>query len=41
VSTHPYWSKPERGPELVPARMALKSHKDALAAVTDGLAEAA
>ena len=40
VSTHPYWSKPERGPALVDARMALKSHKDVLAAVA-GVVEAA
>ncbi|MFC8765816.1 hypothetical protein ACFUAG_34570 [Streptomyces sp. NPDC057193] len=40
VSTHPYWSKPERGPELIAARMALKSHEDVMAAVT-GVAEAA
>ncbi|MFD3336124.1 hypothetical protein ACFWV1_26275 [Streptomyces sp. NPDC058700] len=40
VSTHPYWATPERGPELVKARMALKTHQDVLAAVT-GLAEAA
>ncbi|MFE7547044.1 hypothetical protein [Streptomyces gardneri] len=40
VSTHPYWSKPERGPELVAARMALKTHKDVLAAVA-GVVEAA
>ncbi|MFD3565804.1 hypothetical protein [Streptomyces sp. NPDC058667] len=40
VSTHPYWSELERGPELVKARMALKSHEDVTAAVT-GVAEAA
>ncbi|OKJ62441.1 hypothetical protein [Streptomyces sp. CB02261] len=40
VSTHAYWSKPERGPELIAARMALKSHEDVAAAVT-GVAEAA
>ena len=40
VSTHEYWAKPERGPELVAARMALKSHKDVLAAIA-GVAEAA
>lgn len=40
VSTHDYWSKPERGPELVAARMALKSHKGVLAALA-GIAAAA
>ncbi|WP_435059747.1 hypothetical protein [Streptomyces sp. bgisy060] len=40
VSTHPYWIKPESGPALVEARMALKHHPDVVAAV-DGLAAAA
>jgi hypothetical protein len=39
VSTHSYWNKPERGPELVEARMALKHHPDVMAALGD-LAEA-
>ncbi|MET7760142.1 hypothetical protein ABZT27_36455 [Streptomyces sp. NPDC005389] len=33
VSTHPFWSKAERGPALVDARMALKTHEDVVAAV--------
>ncbi|MFD3334651.1 hypothetical protein ACFWV1_18630 [Streptomyces sp. NPDC058700] len=40
VSTHPYWSELELGPDLIAARMALKSHQDVRAAVT-GVAEAA
>ncbi|MFC9797254.1 hypothetical protein ACFVJI_32020 [Streptomyces sp. NPDC127584] len=31
VSTHPYWGTFERGPKLVDARIALKSHPDVLA----------
>lgn len=40
MSTHPYWIDRQRGPELVAARMALKSHEDVLAAAA-GIAEAA
>ncbi|MFE2011342.1 hypothetical protein [Streptomyces sp. NPDC059491] len=31
VSTHPHWATLERGPALVDARIALKSHPDVLA----------
>ncbi|MEV7675857.1 hypothetical protein [Streptomyces sp. NPDC088752] len=40
VATHPYWSMPERGAELLEARMALKHHPDVVALI-DGLTEAA
>ena len=40
VSTHPYWKKPEQGPGLVEARMALKNHPDVLGAAA-GTPEAA
>ncbi|MFF3775611.1 hypothetical protein [Streptomyces sp. NPDC002232] len=33
VSTHPFWGTLERGPQLVDARTALKSHPDVLADV--------
>ncbi|MFF6835310.1 hypothetical protein ACFY84_26200 [Streptomyces sp. NPDC012438] len=40
VAMHPYWSRPERGAELVEIRMALKHHPDVVALI-DGLAETA
>ncbi|WP_435972340.1 hypothetical protein [Streptomyces sp. Qhu_M48] len=39
VSTHPYWTKPEHGPEWDVARMALMTHKDVIAFT--GLCESA
>lgn len=41
VATHPYWDGLERGPELVKARMALKSHPEVLAAAGEAPAAAA
>ncbi|MFB7592372.1 hypothetical protein [Streptomyces sp. NPDC056169] len=41
VSTHSYWGTLERGPQLVDARIALKSHPDVLAAGEPAVAEAA